>query len=309
MRGRGRELDLWRGSARRYRALMGQVFGRVTAGSVVAVALALTGASTAWAVPHGTVGGVQSPASSGALVLSVLATESDGVGLRSATALIDDRFAAGAPFEDGACRTGAPADVACPAIVTLNVLTLDLSDGDHELEVVIEDELGRQFIKRETFEVDNTPPVSTPTVIVDIASGAILPGRPPGGGPTPPGGGVPGCAHPRLSVFLAQDPLRFRRGVPVLAKGRRYRFRGQLTCRIAGRRQAAPRGTAIQVLHRTRKRLMVKRSLTVRRNGRIAARLAFKSRRVLIFRLRGQGGRTVRVRIPIRVSKVRRGRS
>jgi len=288
---------------------MGQPLGRVAAGSVVAVVLALTGAPTASAVPHGTVGGVQSPASSGALVLSVLATESDGVGLRSATALIDGGFAAAAPFEDGACRSGAPVDVACPAIVTLNVLTIDLSDGEHELEVVIEDELGRRFIRRETFEVDNTPPISTPTVIVDIASGAIVPSPPPGTGPTPPGGGVPGCADPRLSMFLAQDPLRFRRGVPVLAKGRRYRFRGRLTCRIAGRRRAAPRGTAIQVLHRTRKRLMVKRSLTVRRGGRIAARLAFKSRRVLIFRLRGQSGRLVRVRIPVRVSKVRRGPS
>lgn len=305
MRPAGRRLDLWLGVDRRYRALMGQVLGRVALAWVAAVALALAGSSTAWAVPHGTVGGIQSPASSGALELFVLATESEGVGLRSATALIDGRHAAAADFEDGACRAGATA--ACPAVVTLNVVTLGLSDGDHELEVRIADELGREFAKRETFEVDNTPPVNTPTVVVDIASGTILP-SPPGGGPGGPGAGGPRCAFPRLSMFLAQNPLRFRRGVPVLAEGRRYRFQGHLTCAVGGRRRAAPRGTEVEVLHRTPKRLMRKASLAVGSSGRLSARLAFPSRRVVIFRVQGEGGKSVSVRIPIRTAEVRRGR-
>jgi hypothetical protein len=306
---RGRGLDLWRGVARRYRALMGQVFGRVAAASVVAIVFAVVGPSTAWALPDGTVGGIQSPASLGALELAVLASESEGVGLHSATALIDGQVKATTLFEDGACRTGTAPEIACPAVVTLNVVTLDLSDGEHQLDVVIEDALARQAIKRHRFEVDNTPPVSTPTVTVDVASGSILPSPPSGSGPIGPDADGPSCASPHLSMFLAQNPLRFRRGVPVLAENRRYRFQGHLTCRVNGRRRAAPRGTEVQVLHRTPRRLMVKSSLAVRGGGQIAARLAFQSRRVVIFRVRGEGGRFVHVRIPIRTAAVRRGRS
>jgi hypothetical protein len=79
---------------------MGRVFGRVAAASVVAA----VGPSTASALPRGTVGGIQSPASLGALELTVLATESEGVGLRSATALIDRQVKATTRFEAGACR-------------------------------------------------------------------------------------------------------------------------------------------------------------------------------------------------------------
>ena len=301
-----RKLDLWWGDERSYRALMGRVLGRVAVGSIAAIALALVGASTAWALPTGAVGGVQNPATSGALVLDVLATTTgnDGVGLSRATAEIDGVSMASMPFEAGACRLP---EVVCPATVTLNVVTLGLSDGLHQLDVLIVDEQERAFVSRRIIEVDNTPPVNTPIVVVDIGSGSILPSPPGPGGPVGPDAG-PACAFPRLSMFLAQDPLRFRRGVPVLAEGRKYRFQGQLTCVVDGRRRPAARGTEVQVLHRTSKRLMRKSSLSVRGNGRLSAKLAFPSRRVVIFRVRGAGSRTVQVRIPIRTADVRRGR-
>ena len=146
MRGRGgRELNLWRGDARGYRALMGQVFGRVAAGTVVAIALAL-------ADPSGAVANLQNPVTSGVLMLVVQATESEGVGLRSASAYVDGQLKSIANFADDACRGETPT---CPAFVNLNVETGedDLADGVHELDVVIEDRLGRTFnVPRESFE-------------------------------------------------------------------------------------------------------------------------------------------------------------
>jgi hypothetical protein len=105
---------------------------------------------------------------------------------------------------------------------------------------------------------------------------------------------------------LAQRPLRFRRGVPVLLRNRVYRFAGRLSCRINGARRGAPRGMAVQVRHRLRGRWTVtKPTIHVRKAGEIVARLAFRSRRVVIFRVRGAGGNVVRVRIPIRVVRRR----
>jgi hypothetical protein len=297
-----RELNLCTASGRDYRALMGRMLRRVAAVTVAAIALALSGGSAAWAVPNAAVGGIQSHVSAGGLSLSVLATESEGVGLSTASALIDDELIATVPFPDGACRTDSP-DVACPATVALNI-SFDLDPGVHELAVVVEDELGRQFVKRSAFEVIEHPP-SRRVVTIEIGSGTLQPG--PGPGPGPPRR-ARRCAAPRLSMALAQNPLRYRRGVPVLAKNRRYRFSGRLTCRVDGRRRPAPRGTEIQVLQRTRWRRMAKKSLAVGRDGRISVRLRFPSRRVVIFRARGTGNTVVSVRIPVRVAKVKRGR-
>ena len=57
------------------------------------------------------------------------------------------------------------------------------------------------------------------------------------------------CRSPRLSVFLAQKPLRVSSGVPVLKTGKRYRFSGRLTCVINGRRRSAPKRTRIDILN------------------------------------------------------------
>jgi len=110
-------------------------------------------------------------------------------------------------------------------------------------------------------------------------------------------------------MFLAQSPLRIRRGVPVLAAGRRYRYLGRLTCRVNGRRRPAPQGTRIEIRNRLRGRTFVKPGVKVRKNGLIVTKLAYPSSRVIVFRARAASGELVRVRIPIRVVRVKRGRA
>ena len=107
---------------------------------------------------------------------------------------------------------------------------------------------------------------------------------------------------------LAERPLRYRRGVPVLAAGRTYRYAGRLTCRIDGRRRPALRGTQVQVRNRVRGWTISKPSIRLRKAGDVVAHLAYRSSRVVIFRVRGARGELVRVRIPIRVVRVRKGR-
>ena len=107
---------------------------------------------------------------------------------------------------------------------------------------------------------------------------------------------------------LAQRPLRFRRGVPVLAAGRTYRYEGRLTCRINGRRRAAPRGMPVQVRNRLRGSTFSKPAIEVRKAGEIVARLRYRSSRVVIFRVVSANGDFVSVRIPIRVVRVDKAR-
>jgi hypothetical protein len=94
----------------------------------------------------------------------------------------------------------------------------------------------------------------------------------------------------------------------VLAAGRAYRYAGTLTCRINGRRRPALRGTEVQVRNRLRGWTISKPSITLRKAGDVVARLSYRSSRVVIFRVRAAGGEVVRVRIPIRVVSVKKGR-
>ena len=105
---------------------------------------------------------------------------------------------------------------------------------------------------------------------------------------------------------LAQRPLRYRRGVPVLAAGRKYRYKGRLTCRIDGRRRAAPPGLRVQLRNRLRGSTYSEPSIRVRRRGVIVVRLAYRRSRVVIFRVVAANGDAVRVRIPIRVVRVKK---
>jgi hypothetical protein len=101
---------------------------------------------------------------------------------------------------------------------------------------------------------------------------------------------------------LATRPLRFRRGVPVLRKGRRYAFKGRLTCRVDGRRRPAPRGTELELRQVARGRTVTRRTLKVGRAGKLRVRITARTRRALVFRLRATGGKFVRVRIPVAVA-------
>ncbi len=113
------------------------------------------------------------------------------------------------------------------------------------------------------------------------------------------------CRAPRLSVSLVTAPLRIRRGVPVLLRGRNYLYRGTLTCRIDGRRRAAKRGTTVELRHVVAGHVVSARRLKTGRHGRFAARLAVRSSRVLVFRVRTGSPPThvIRVRMPVRVAR------
>jgi hypothetical protein len=156
----------------------------------------------------------------------------------------------------------------------------------------------------------NKPVVSNPTVVVSVGGGAKNPQSGPNGpgGPTGPSG-TDGCRSPRLSMFLAQRPLRIKRGVPVLAAGRKYRFRGRLTCLVEGRRKAAPRGTLVQVRDRRNGGSIERPAARVKTGGAVVVKLAHRRSCSVIFRVRGAGGHLVSVRIPIRVVRAKGARS
>jgi hypothetical protein len=84
---------------------------------------------------------------------------------------------------------------------------------------------------------------------------------------------APACL-PQLTMRLAQRPLRWRRGVPVLRTGRSYRFVGRLTC--------VPEGTVVEGAG------------AVGADGRIATRIAYQGGRTVAFAAHGA---TVRIAV------------
>ena len=274
----------------------------------VAVAMSLAVAPDTMP-PNGAVGGVTSYAA-GTMQLSVQASDA-GLGLSRAAASLDGSAAVSARFGDGSCveLPDERAGTGCPSVdrVTLLLPTAGVPDGPHRLTVTAQDAAGNVAVLEDaTVTVANTAPPQHSTVTVTVGSGPVS--APPGG---TRGGGVAGedeesgCRSPRLSVSLAQRPLRVRGGVPVLAAGRAYRFSGRLTCRIAGHRRAAPRGTHVELRSVVRGHVASTRRLTVGGHGRIAVRLAPRSSRVLVFRVRARNGDVVRVRLPVRVARAR----
>jgi hypothetical protein len=121
-------------------------------------------------------------------------------------------------------------------------------------------------------------------------------------------GGVAGasetsCNSPRLSMELSQRPLKVSKGVPLLVSGKRYRFRGKLTCLVDGKRRSAPVKTAVELLNTIGKHTYRKGGATVRSNGAITLILSYKSSRTLIFRYTNPDGRRSQVKLKIKVVK------
>jgi hypothetical protein len=102
---------------------------------------------------------------------------------------------------------------------------------------------------------------------------------------------------------LSQKPLKVSKGVPVLQSGKRYRFRGKLTCLIGNKRRSAPARTPIELLNTIGKRTYRKGGATVRDNGAITLILAYKSSRTLVFRYTNPDGRRSQVKLKIKVVK------
>lgn len=314
-----RELNLCLSKGQGYRALMGGMFRRVL-GLWLACAAVLVAPSVAEAGPTGQFAGWRDPVQGlMELTVSALPDTVTNAPLVSATARLGNLPPVTEPFEDGTCSETCPASVMLPVRTDLkdDDDKLILPDGLHTLVITIEDANGAETeLPRKVLLVENTPRVSPCKVkpedpckvTVDVGSGTISQQ------PSPPGGGSvggesgPACASPQLSMRLASKPLRYRSGVPVLAAGRAYRYAGTLTCRINGRRRPALRGTDVQVRNRLRGWTISKPSITLRKAGDVVARLSYRSSRVVIFRIRGAGGEVVRVRIPIRVVRVEKGR-
>jgi hypothetical protein len=277
---------------------------RALLGSLVAV---LTLPAAAQASTSAAVGGVRNPAG-GVLELTVQAVENEGIGLRRATVTL-----AGTPLDTESFAEPDCAPGVCPAVgtVVLTAPTYGVPDGPARLEVTVEDAAGTvTHVVDETITVLNRQPTSTSTVTVSVGGGSKKPQPGPGGlgGPAGPSE-TSGCASPRLSMFLAQRPLRVKRGVPVLAAGRKYRFRGRLTCVINGRRKAAPRGTLVQVRDRRKGRTIERPAARVKTGGAVVVKLAHRRSCTVVFRIRGAGGHVVSVRIPIRVVRAKGARS
>ena len=314
-----RNLNLCLAKHRGYRGLMGGMFRGVLGPSLVCAAVLLA-PSVAAAAPTGSVAGWRSPVLfdaetglPGTMTLTVWANP-DGVALVSATATLGG-VAFPPPPAPPARFTNLNGCVGlCTAEALVKVDTALVPNGLQELVVTVLDANGErhrlQLSQNPLYiEVDKTEPVdpcedtvrvNTCEVTVRLGSGQISQSPSSGGGATSESG--PSCRAPRLSMRLADKPLRYRRGVPVLKRGRVYRYAGHLTCRINGARRPAPRGMAVQVRNRLRGGSTVaKPSIQVRKSGDIVARLAYRSSRTIVFRVRGVGGELVRVRIPIRV--------
>lgn len=298
-----RELNLWRVTDRVYRARMGRMLRRVT-GLALTCAAVLVAPAVADAAPTGSVAGWRSPLA-GTMTLTIWANP-DGVPLVSATATLGGVRFPEAPFRNRGC------DGLCPVEATIKVETVDeddgrviVPDGPRDLVVTALDANGERHLLQEplTLVVDNTKPDYRSTVTVSVGSGTTIPNPSPPGDPGG-GDGGPTCRSPQLSMRLAERPLRFRRGVPVLKRGKTYRYAGRLTCRINGARRGAPRGMEVQIRNRLRGGWTVaKPPVHVRKEGEVVARLAYRSSRVVIFRARGARGEVARVRIPIRVAR------
>jgi hypothetical protein len=258
--------------------------------------------------PRGAVGGLRSPVR-GALTLEVDATD-DGAGLAVARAIVDGRLWAEAALDLGCADLdpGTPVrDVpltGCAPRVSRVPLHLDLTAlpvGPHRLQVRIVDAAANEADAYDgTLAVAGPDPVLTPTVRLAV-------GDPRAGNRTPSGEvqasrTTPQCAFPRLSMMLDQRPVRISRGRPVLRASRRYRFRGRLTCRVAGTRRGALHGTPVELLNRIGRRVWAVTGATTASGGRITMILAYRSSRTLIFRHRASTG-TSQVRIPIVVSR------
>ena len=182
-------------------------------------------------------------------------------------------------------------------------------DGKHTATVKLYDVSGRVYmpLNNAPFEITNHPDHGNPSANLSIGSGSTSQqnGSNNGNNGT---GGVAGesetsCNSPRLSMELSQRPSKLSKGVPVLVSGKRYRFRGKLTCLIGGKRRSAPVKTPIELFNTIGKHTYRKGGATVRANGAITMILSYKSSRTLVFRYTNPDGRRSQVKLKIKVVK------
>ncbi len=264
--------------------------------------------------PSFAVGGTSSPAT-GVLPLDIQATDT-GSGLRFASAtlgsaVVSDNFEAGEGCSDltpGTSTIDMSLNADCTEVgsLKLGLDTTNVPDGDYTLTVRVTDWSGNARENTQSITVLNTRPVNTPTQTLSIGTSGIATQ----GGANNSGGsgGVAGataqqCRTPRLSVFLAQKPLRVSGGQPVLKAGKRYRFSGRLTCVVNNRRISAPKRTRVDILNTVGRRTMEKAGTTIKTQGGLSVILAYKSSRLITFRFTNSDGQRSQVRIRVRVAR------
>ena len=182
-------------------------------------------------------------------------------------------------------------------------------DGPHTLAVKLYDASGNvaDVLKNYATSFLNHPDPGNKTADLNIGSGSSAQQNGSNNGNNGSGGvageSATSCNSPRLSMELSQRPLKVSNGVPVLLSGKRYRFRGKLTCVIDGKRRSALPKTPIELLNTIGKHTYRKGGATVRDKGAITLILAYKSSRTLVFRYTNPDGRRSQVKLKIKVVK------
>ena len=210
-----------------------------------------------------------------------------------------------------------PLDDRCVTGSVDQAVTVDTSafdEGIYYWSMRVYDAVGNPAVLRsagqawEPFEVWH-PVHGSSTQELRIGSGsAIAPDPQPNGKPPGTGGAgsIPAgiCRAPRLSVTLAQKPLRVTRNVVVLQYGKRYRFTGRLTCVLNGKRISAPKRTKVAVAQQGAQEDHYQDRAEDRRQGSLQDLAEVPRRsRTLTFRFRNAGGQRSQVSIKIKVEK------
>lgn len=254
--------------------------------------------------PSGAVGEVQSPAEAGSTLSLTIDASDTGSGLASAQASIDGNTAS----------VSLCSSPPCPQAVSNIPLSIDVGGaGSHVLLVTVTDAVGNTGTLLEApIEVLDPVPSGGNTVTVGISAMHEGPPVEPPEEPAhkhplkePPPRVPPVCPSPMLEMRLASTPLGYtRKGVPVLRRGRRYRFTGRLTCLHGRRRASAPDGTPVRVLYKVgRRTFRAGRGTMLVHGGSLSVMLGFKSTRTIIFRYSQAGGEDVEVRIRMAIAR------
>jgi len=197
--------------------------------------------------------------------------------------------------------------------------TTKYDEGVRQLVITVRDSDGLQSVINTVVDVWNHRPNQCPTANnppnscrADLSIGSDPAAEPPAVTPgTNGGGGVQGanessCASPRLSMSLADKPLRVSHGVPVLLKNKRYRFTGRLTCLVKNKRRSAEKGTRIEVRNTLGGKTVRKPSGKVGNGGKITVVLKYASARTIEFRFTNADNKTSKVRITVRIAQRKR---
>ncbi len=272
-----------------------------------ALALSALISAPAHASVSGSLSGYPSPAGGplpeNRAINVVVAGRSTVGGLQDATLTVGGTPAGSAVFacEHEDCGVGS-------ASIALD--TKNYADGTYHLVATVRNASGETSTAEGDIEIwNNRGPNCSPSCDASLSIGSDPTAEPPAGNPgTNNGGGIKGanessCKSPRLSMSLAQKPLRVSHGVPVLLKNKRYRFTGRLTCVVNGKRKSAAKGARIEVRNTVRRKTVRKPSGKVGNGGKITVLLKYPSSRTIEFRFTSADKKTSKVRIKVRIAQ------